>query len=335
MDYIEILAELENGLTGNYERDTGYLEAKALEYREHEYSREILRGIGRMLYKLLPEEAQEEMGDVLAVDNIGLEDLYQQALRLAREGSFLQAEEIMAGLLNKINGTFESDEASVYMSFDDAFQGSLYADIYEEKREIRAIPRNHATYQFFHGQLLIELGSPDAAIKPLMKAVELNPVNCLYLLELGDAFRRTDDLDYFRAVALRALDCALDNSLLARCYRDLGYYYSENREFDSAPALYWLSICFKDSEMARTELSYIGEQTGTEPAEPSDEAIEQICSKLGIRIGPNPQVIDTSITLGKLALQMGKTDLGRYCYQVAYGLTGDESILEILHSLSE
>ncbi|MGI6119306.1 MAG: tetratricopeptide repeat protein [Desulfosporosinus sp.] len=333
MDYAEILAELEKGLTGNCEHDARYLEGKALEYREHEYSKEILRGIGRMLYKLLPEKGRNELNDSLVENSVGLEDLYQQALGLARAGSFLKAEEIMTGVLDKINGTFEPDMANVYLSFDDAFQGSLYADIFEEKRNIHPTPKNYAAYYFFHGQLLIELGKPHAAITSLLKAVEFNPVNCRFLLELGDAYRRTGDLDNFYAVALQALDYALEYPQLARCYRDFGYYYIERQEFDSAVVLYWLSTYFKDDEMARRELGYIREQTGMEPAEPSTAVIEQTCSALGIRIGPNPQVIDTAITLGKLAQQMGKRDLGLYCYQLAYNLTGEESILAMIQAL--
>lgn len=334
MDYLKILKDLKNGLTGNFERDSQYLKEKAQEYREHKDSKEILRGIGRILYKLLPQEDKKELDNVMAECSDALEEAYHKALNLARNRELLKAEEIMTGVLNSINGTFEPDLAVVYMSFNDAFQGSLYTEIYEEKREIRPIPNNYAAYYFFYGQLLIELDRSEAAVTPLLRAVEFNPVNCRYLLELGDAFRRTGDLENFREVSLRALDVALDNAQLARCYRDQGYYYIEKREYESAAALYWLSIYFMDSEMARAELNYIGKQIGSEPVEPSTEWIEKVCDRLGIPMGPNPKVIDTAITLGKLAMQMDKKDLGEYCYQLAYDLTGDEMILKIIDSLS-
>lgn len=334
MDYLKILQELENGLTGKVEHDTLYLKEKAQEYRGHKDSKEILRGIGRILYKLLPEEDKKVSDKVMAEGRDILDESYHQALNLAKQRDLLKAEEIMTVVLNSINGTFEPDLTVVYMNFDDAFQGSLYTEIYEEKREIRPLPRNHAAYYFFYGQLLIELARPEGAVTPLLKAVEFNPVNCQYLLELGDAFRRTGDLENFREVSLRALDVAIDNAQLARCYRDQGYYYIEKREYESAASLYWLSIYFMDSEMARTELKYIGEQIGSEPVEPSNEGVEKVCRDLRIPLGPNPKVIDTALTLGKLALQMNKKDLGEYCYQLAYDLTGDEKILELLDSLS-
>lgn len=56
MTYHEIMKEIASGLTGDPETDTIYLKGKVETYQSHEAADEILPGIGKMMFELLPDE---------------------------------------------------------------------------------------------------------------------------------------------------------------------------------------------------------------------------------------------------------------------------------------
>lgn len=58
-DYHQIMTEITSNLTGDPEKDKAYLLSKCDEYKTHEMSKEILRGIGRLIYTILPDDVRE------------------------------------------------------------------------------------------------------------------------------------------------------------------------------------------------------------------------------------------------------------------------------------
>lgn len=70
-DYHEIMTEITSQLTGDVKEDTKYLMAKCEEYKTHEMAKEILRGIGRLMYDIIPEDKREEINQAISNDNLG------------------------------------------------------------------------------------------------------------------------------------------------------------------------------------------------------------------------------------------------------------------------
>ena len=59
MKYDEIMQTITSGLTGEPEKDVKYLYEQGQLYKTHELSREILRGIGRLMYEVMPPEQRD------------------------------------------------------------------------------------------------------------------------------------------------------------------------------------------------------------------------------------------------------------------------------------
>lgn len=70
-DYHQIMTEITSQLTGNTEEDIRYLTAKCEEYKTHEMAKEILRGIGRLMYDIIPEDKREEINQAINNDSLG------------------------------------------------------------------------------------------------------------------------------------------------------------------------------------------------------------------------------------------------------------------------
>ena len=54
--------DISSKLTGDSDQDVKYLMSIGKQYKDHRYSKEILRAIGRMLYDVMPENKKEELG---------------------------------------------------------------------------------------------------------------------------------------------------------------------------------------------------------------------------------------------------------------------------------
>ena len=78
---------------------------------------------------------------------------------------------------------------------------------------------------------------------------------------------------------------------IARCYRQLGYYYIEENQLKTALALYKYSMEYDLSPLAYREILYI--QSKDKNLDLSlDECIETI-EKKNIQIGPTPLILET------------------------------------------
>ena len=53
--------EITSGLTGNPEQDMKYLKETSEKYKDHQYSQEILRAIGRLMYEMIPDDKRAEV----------------------------------------------------------------------------------------------------------------------------------------------------------------------------------------------------------------------------------------------------------------------------------
>ena len=53
-NYNDVMQKITSGLTGNAEDDVKYLMNEIEQYKEHELAQEIARGVGRIIFDILP-----------------------------------------------------------------------------------------------------------------------------------------------------------------------------------------------------------------------------------------------------------------------------------------
>ena len=117
---------------------------------------------------------------------------------------------------------------------------------------------------------------------------------------------------------------------IARCYRNLGYYYVEENDFKTALALYVYSMEFEASPLAYTEINYIKSRSKLELT--LNECVEIIEGK-NIQLGVNPFILDC---LDELIYEYEKNNLPnqlRYFLELKFDITNDENILEKINKI--
>lgn len=340
MDYEEIMQSITSGLTGVAKTDIKYLMDKSEEYKTHELSQEILRGIGRLIFEIVPKEKQAELNAAIQSDQLGISTVIEEAEFQIYRKNFDKALEILEALIAKgedENGNriiFIDDTVSEYHAFDNYFEEILYKELFQPTRTVRNMPENFYQLYSIYGALLVELKHFDEAKVALEKAIEINPIGVDAIFELAEISKLNSEWDQYLALTKRCLHVAYTGKHVSRCFRNFGYYYVEQKDFNLAAALYLVSGEYdKETTMSQSQLFYIQHVSGKPIPKFTHATICKLFEKEGIPTGPNNDVIGIAYSLGKLMADNGNNEGARYLFSIVYDLTESDEIKAMLDSL--
>ena len=137
---------------------------------------------------------------------------------------------------------------------------------------------------------------------------------------LNESFIRTCD----------ALKYAYYPQDIARCYRNLGYYYVEENDMKTALALYIFSMEYEASPLAYAEIKFI--QSKNDISLSLKESIDIIKSK-NIQLGVNPFILET---IDEFIKEYGENKLYNqmlYFMELKFDLTDDAETLEKINEI--
>lgn len=341
MDYEEIMRTITSGLTGNPESDVEYLEEQSEIYKTHELGTEILRGIGRIMYEVLPDEMQEKFSFLVNNILLSTETVLEEAEFQIHKKNFNKALKIIQSLLKEIeddNGDiimFRDDSVNEYHHFRNLLEEILYQEIKNPQRTLRQIPENYDHLYHVYGSLLFELKRFDESKKALEKAIAINPMNLEAIFELAEISKLNGSWEEYLEITKQCLPIAYTGKSLGRCYRNLGFYYTEKQNFDVATALYYVSMYYdRQSTMAQAELYYIQNITGKPIQQFSLEEIKEIFDNNNIHFGPNELILSIAFGFGETAMEEKHYEMAHFFFSIVYGLTFDDEIKKLIEKLS-
>ena len=291
--YEKIINEIKANLGENKDLNRQYLSSQIEVYNDHSYNKEIIKEISRLMWDCLSEDEKQEFIEISEKEN-PIMDILNDIYYDIENGNY----EIPLEKLNKFMETFpemfEDDKVSEYHYFTNPLEELIFRKYIGLKKELRYIPDNQPLLDLYYvyGFLLLENKEYDKAEIYLKKAIKINPVSARIILELTEIYKvHTYTLNECFIRTSDALKYSYYPQDIARCYRNLGYYYVEENDMKTALALYIYSMEFEASPLAYAEIKFI--QSKTDNMEPSlNECIEIIESK-HIQIGPNPFILNT------------------------------------------
>lgn len=333
----EILQEIRNGITGDPEKDIAYLNEKAEQYRGHAQSKEILRGIGRMVWQCMPEGSRDEFDRLIRKDLFRADDLLEEADFQFWRKEYDRAEELYRAAAERLEKglTFEDDTVSVYRDFAEPFEAMLWLYRQQEKRKLRRPTGRFAETYLKYGSFLIERKKFREARAALEKARRWDPVNADIHFEYTETYKLNGEFAEFLRLSREALGFVFRPNALARAYRNIAYYYTETEQYRTAVALLHLSRLFDpEAEQVAGEFRYIMAQTGELP-DVGPEEIGQICREQGIPIGADPETEALAFQCGKRAYESGEWEAAEYYLTIFYDLTEDTEARDLLEEVRE
>ena len=336
MDSDSIMMEISTGLTGNPTKDIAYLKDRAKTYKDHTLGREIARACYRLMFELLPEDKKEAFGEALGNDTAGIMSVLDEIRYTAYKNDFGKALSLMEVLVRKIDkmDLFADDTVSEYHTFSESFKEILYQYRNKPKKALRQAQLPYSDIYALHGSILFELKRYDDARQALLKAIRWNPVNAPIAFEYAETYKVTGEMDKYFSLTIDIMVLVFRPKDLARCYRNLGYYFVEKELLNVAVVCLMLSLQYdKESKIAQSELYYIQRKSGGEQILPSDEQFNEYASQYGFPIGASSDVLRLAYAYGKHFLDNKAFDNARYFPDIVYGLTSDDEIQVLLDQI--
>ena len=327
-NYKEIIQEIEGisqGLTGDPEKDVPYLISQGEKYAHHQYAQEILRACGRAIYDLMSEDEKKrvhQLGkDEAEGFNKALEDIRYQIYQKQYHKALGMVETMVEEQENA--GLFQDDSVSEYHCFKEIMEEVLYVMHTEPKKDIRHAAFDYAEMYLLYGSLLIELKEPEKAEKVLEKALKWNPANAGIMFEYAESLKLQEKIEEFRVVTMTAFGYCIHPNDFARCYRNLGYYFVEKKEFETAVCCLLFSTNYGRNEMVQSELYYIGRITG-KIFTPSEEDLEKCFYENQIPFAPEKEALSLACAYSREAYARKELVAAEYFFEIIRQFLGDE-----------
>ena len=273
-----------------------------------------------------------------ASDRVAMEakTIFGEIKKLLPQKNFDLALQMMEGLIPRIESSerYPDDLENVQHQFSEFFEMALYSHLLKSGSQTPKpfdIPywEIYATY----GQLLMEKRRFEDARAAFRKALHWDPVSFITASEYIETYRMEGDMETFFSKTIEAFKIAIHATDVARCYRNLGYYFIEKKLFSEAVAVYLMSQWFdKNSPNAQAELNYISSIAGN-IEKPSIEQIKQYSEKYGFPIGADKDIVQLAYAYGDSLEKDGQKQGAKYFFSIMYELTQEESIKKRIDSL--
>lgn len=333
MDFDEIMQKITQGLTGDSAQDIPYLKAQMEEYREHEMGKEIVRACSRLLVKMLPEDKKAELDNLFRNRELGIESALEEAnfnIFKKKYDTALMIVERMVHTIEK-EKLFADDSVSEFHAFREPFEAILYDYFTKPKRKLRRANEPYDEVYLTYGSLLFELKRYDEAAAALDKALRWNPVSASAMFERAEVFKVRGDMEGFFRQTKEALRFAFRTADVARCYRNIAFYFVEKKLLNEALGCLELSMLFDSSApTAQSEMYYIQQLSKGTAAAPEMAVMERVAKKYGFSLGPSEELLQLCFSLGKYHYDRKEWEDARYFLSIVDALLNDAEVKKMI-----
>lgn len=333
-EYAQLIVDsIKKTLTGNYEEDMMILHNGSEKYKNDEESVDILREIATMMYAILPDSEKNELASRFEEMKSGVATDFAEVKNMINSGDFMKAKSTMESILAAVEGAYEENDDSVFMSFNHIMELYIYYFYYKPVKEVKSADIAYNEYYRAYGFILAHLEEYDAAKEAHEKAIKWNPVDLDSILSLCEVYKHKNDLDNFLKTSKQAYKFCCTRATMARYYRNVAYYYVENYKPEVASALYAYSNIYYQTENADHELAYIEKATSVKIPDSDLATLQQILKENEIELGPDSTTIGIIYRVGQLMMEQGDNVRAKDCFSIVYDITQDPEAKELVEKL--
>ncbi len=225
-----------------------------------------------------------------------------------------------------------------YYSFNHVIESYYYAYFYKDDGELTYALHNVNDYYRLLGFVYMHLEKFDEAIMAYNKSLEYNPVDLDTFFQLGELYKKQNNIRSLKKVTFELYNYCCSRATIAHFYRNLGFYYLENKRPKEAMALYIYSNIFYETKQANSELEFLKASLQLtdeyEDALRNDiKSLQKILEDLEIPTGPNADTIGITYRVGQLERDAFRYENAYDCFAMVYDLTLDGEVKKELLKL--
>lgn len=339
----EIIDEINKGLTEDRERNLKYLHACGDKYKKHPQNLEILRHVGRLIARNMPDEAMQAFSAAMSQDMERMQSELAEASRLIQERKiaeatkFLQERELDEGFPEVL---FREDELTVYLDFESSIDEAYYRITDQASKEIKPAPIPFCQSYKLAAYVAFENKDYDKVLRITEKGLVRCPMSADLKFERCEVFKIREQMDELWKVMEESGPSFYRREDIAHQMRNLGWYFTHKEDWEPAIACYVASLYWKEGDMAQKELSYIvacgGSTIEDVKAMMGDyERCKSALAAKGLSMMPiNPKWIPILKMLGEKGEKEASYVFAAECYHWLHELTGDEDAKKRLDALN-
>lgn len=222
---------------------------------------------------------EEENEEIDEEDNVETEELeeeissYELAVELFQNRNYEEATLHFEKYIKDITKLKKQTEDE-WFTFNNAIEFLMYAQNNETDKKVVDVNYRCNTAYYFLSMIDFEKGNYEEAIKKLNKALKWNPCDIKSMFEKAENYKASGDLKKYYTSTLDLFDNIYSIKDLARYYRNLGYYFIEEKNWDLAKAMYLYSVRFDNNPVALQELKYILSKSGNETLPAKEDLVD-------------------------------------------------------------
>lgn len=203
--------------------------------------------------------------------------IYQDANVLMKTRLFKEAKEKFEEYIRLAEDEYKDSKDRCY-AFNSMLDFVLFVNREKPNYTIKSIKSNVSNAYTAIGAICFELKDFSEAKKQLNKAIEWNPYNFSAKLELGEVYKVQGEMNNFFDITLATYKHIYNEIDLARFYRNLGYYFTEKKNWTLAKAIYLYSLEFENNMGVNNELNYIRHESN-DSSLPNKDSLKDILSE--------------------------------------------------------
>ena len=334
MEYAQIMKEISSKLCGDQEKDLKYLFDEADNYRNHKYAVEIHKGILRLIWDKCPDGDKGHAMRIAEHIDSFINNILQRVNIKISEGRLAEAEKMIKSLL-PIDDDVIKNIGSLCYWFNELMEEIIYRYKYNPEKETLRDPYGNSKIYFTYACILFERKNYDEALKILEKGLKYNPFNTELLIEESEIFKLRKDWVTYKRITDMCLEYSYKSNDVARAFRNYGFMFIEQVDYDAAICCYLISLYYDDHATAKNELYHISKiMNKTIDEKYYYENMKNILTDRGLQTGPSNDMLELAYNFAVLNEEKHDYRFAQYFYKVCFDLTKDDDIRRKIESIT-
>lgn len=254
------------------------------------------------------------------------EVILNEAITRAQERKFDDAESLLRSLL-PADDALINDNESLLLSFNEPFEEIIYKQKFKPAKRIDSHPGAEGRVFLTYGYVMMEKKSFDEALKILEAGLQYNPVHAALLFEEAEIFKIKKDWTTFRKTTDLCREYAFKSQDIARVYRNYGYMFAEQNDFEAAICCYLVSTWYEQHIHAQNQLRHISQLINKKIDEAHyRESMHAILKEKDVKIGPCEEILNLAYSFATRCKEDKDYRAACYFYAICHDLTQDKKI---------
>ena len=338
-DYETIIQQIRAGLTRDPRNNYIWLKEQMEVYRDHPMAKRIRQACCKMVNPYITYNQMDDLDRAFQMEASRMNASLDEVLRLIQQKKpgrawMLLGDSIRSTEAMERSGAYQDDADNEYHDFQEPFEEILYRSRSTTKKALRATDFPFMKVRFLHGYLLLDLKRPEEARDALEKGLRWNPVSFPLQRERMEAVKRCGDMDRLFSLTKDAFRIAFRPADVARCFKNLGYFFVEKKLYEEAAACFVMALQYEEgSRQAMSELRHINKVTRGKLKATNLDTVRQVAEEYGFPAGADPTVIRLAVSMGSKCASVKDYNGARYYFTIAFRLTNSDFLRKQIEQL--